>query len=146
MLKEKCAIHIWKPSLLMCSCKQQLCLRCLKEHSHENMIFMSLKDFYESFYQELIELKNFIMQFLPEINKEEIVKNIEQVRGLEQVISFSDQFINNKEKIYLLTPNQIFYFKEKKLLNKIREHISIILTEIVEKKQNKIKKILIEQK
>ena len=86
------------------------------------------------------------MQFLPEINKEEIVKNIEQVRGLEQVISFSDQFINNKEKIYLLTPNQIFYFKEKKLLNKIREHISIILTEIVEKKQNKIKKILKEQK
>ena len=146
MLKEKCAIHIWKPSLLMCSCKRQLCLRCLKEHSHENMIFMSIKDFYESFYQELIELKNFIMQFLPEINKEEIVKNIEQVRGLEQVISFSDQFINNKEKIYLLTPNQIFYFKEKKLLNKIREHISIILTEIVEKKQNKIKKILKEQK
>ncbi len=146
MLKEKCAIHIWKPSLLMCSCKQQLCLRCLKEHSHENMIFMSIKDFYESFYQELIELKNFIMQFLPEINKEEIVKNIEQVRGLEQVILFSDQFINNKEKVYLLTPNQIFYFKEKKLLNKIREHISIILTEIVEKKQNKIKKILKEQK
>ena len=146
MLKEKCAIHIWKPSLLMCSCKQQLCLRCLKEHSHENMMFMSIKDFYESFYQELIELKNFIMQFLPEINKEEIVKNIEQVRGLEQVISFSDQFINNKEKVYLLTPNQIFYFKEKKLLNKIREHISIILTEIVEKKQNKIKKILKEQK
>ena len=146
MLKEKCAIHIWKPSLLMCSCKQQLCLRCLKEHSHENMMFMSIKDFYESFYQELFELKNFIMQFLPEINKEEIVKNIEQVRGLEQVISFSDQFINNKEKIYLLTPNQIFYFKEKKLLNKIREHISIILTEIVEKKQNKIKKILKEQK
>ena len=146
MLKEKCAIHIWKPSLLMCSCKQQLCLRCLKEHSHENMMFMSIKDFYESFYQELFELKNFIMQFLPEINKEEIVKNIEQVRGLEQVISFSDQFINNKEKVYLLTPNQIFYFKEKKLLNKIREHISIILTEIVEKKQNKIKKILKEQK
>ena len=146
MLKEKCAIHIWKPSLLMCSCKQQLCLRCLKEHSHENMMFMSIKDFYESFYQELIELKNFIMQFLPEINKEEIVKNIEQVRGLEKVILFSDQFINNKEKVYLLTPNQIFYFKEKKLLNKIREHISIILTEIVEKKQNKIKKILKEQK
>lgn len=130
----------------MCPCKQQLCLRCLKEHSHENMIFMSIKDFYESFYQELIELKNFIMQFLPEINKEEIVKNIEQVRGLEKVILFSDQFINNKEKVYLLTPNQIFYFKEKKLLNKIREHISIILTEIVEKKQNKIKKILKEQK
>ena len=146
MLKEKCAIHIWKPSLLMCSCKQQLCLRCLKEHSHENMMFMSIKDFYESFYQELFELKNFIMQFLPEINKEEIVKNIEQVRGLEKVILFSDQFINNKEKVYLLTPNQIFYFKEKKLLNKIREHISIILTEIVEKKQNKIKKILKEQK
>ena len=146
MLKEKCSIHIWKPSLLICSCKQQLCLRCLKEHSHENMRFMSLKDFYESFYQELFELKNFIMQFLPEINKEEIVKNIEQVRGLEQVILFSDQFINNKEKVYLLTPNQIFYFKEKKLLNKIREHISIILTEIVEKKQNKIKKILKEQK
>ena len=146
MIKEKCAIHIWKPSLLMCSCKQQLCLRCLKEHSHENMMFMSIKDFYESFYQELIELKNFIMQFLPEINKEEIVKNIEQVRGLEKVILFSDQFINNKEKVYLLTPNQIFYFKEKKLLNKIREHISIILTEIVEKKQNKIKKILKEQK
>ena len=81
------------------------------------MLFMSIKDFYESFYQELIELKNFIMQFLPEINKEEIVKNIEQVRGLEQVILFSDQFINNKEKVYLLTPNQIFYFKEKKLLN-----------------------------
>ena len=141
MIKEKCPIHIWKPTLLICSCKQQLCLRCLKEHSHENMMFMSIKDFYESFYQELFELKNFIMQFLPEINKEEIVKNIEQVRGLEKVILFSDQFINNKEKVYLLTPNQIFYFKEKKLLNKIREHISIILTEIVEKKQNKIKKI-----
>ena len=146
MIKEKCPIHIWKPTLLICSCKQQLCLRCLKEHSHENMMFMSIKDFYESFYQELFELKNFITQFLPEINKKEIVKNIEQVRGLEKVILFSDQFINNKEKVYLLTPNQIFYFKEKKLLNKIREHISIILTEIVEKKQNKIKKILKEQK
>ena len=145
MNKEKCSIHTWKPSLFICSCKQQLCLRCLKEHSHENMIFMSIQDFYESFYQELIELKNFIMQFQSEINKEEIVKNIEQVRGLEEVISFTDKFINEKETIFLLNPTQIFYFKEKKLLNRIREHISIILNEIFEKKQTKIKLILTEQ-
>ena len=146
MNKQKCIIHSWKPSLLICSCKQQLCLRCLKEHSHENMIFMSIMDFYESFYQELIELKNFIVQFQAEINKEKIVKNIEQVRGLEQVISFIDQFINDREKIFSLSPSQIFYFKEKKLLNRIREQISIILIEIVEMNQIKIKNMLNEQK
>ena len=141
MKKQKCSIHTWKPSLFICSCKHQLCLRCLKEHSYDSMILMSIKDFYE----ELIELKNFIIQFQSEINKEEIVKNIEQVRGLEEAISFSDKFINDKDKIFFLNPEQIFYFKEKKLLNTIIEHILIILNEIFEKKQTKIKAILAEQ-
>ena len=145
MKKQKCSIHTWKPSLFICSCKHQLCLRCVKEHSHDSMILMSIKDFYESFYEELIELKNFIIQFQSEINKEEIVKNIEQVRGLEEAISFSDKFINDKDKIFFLNPEQIFYFKEKKLLNTIREHILIILNEIFEKKQTKIKAISAEQ-
>ncbi len=139
MNNQKCSIHIWKPSLFICSCERQLCIKCLKDHSHENMIIMSIKDFYESFYEELIQLKNFIMQYQSEINKEEIINNIEQVRGLEETLSFVDKFINDKEKIFTLNPYQIFYFKSKKLLNRIREYISIILNEIFEKNNQKSK-------
>ncbi len=88
MNNQKCSIQIWKPSLFICSCERYLCIKCLKDHSHENMIIMSIKDFYESFYEELIQLKNFIMQYQSEINKEEIINNIEQVRGLEEIFIF----------------------------------------------------------
>lgn len=124
VLPEQCQHHPHGTIEIYCSCKNKLCLICIRDHCHEGLYFESIKEKVSKFHTEVNQTLNFINTRLMNLKRpnvsQEVLKNLTKnvVSSLIKIKSKILELLNTR---YFITFDILLTFQKGGHMEKSRE-------------------------